>query len=162
KINFAPSTGGYLNQYTGFVNVIKDVPLSKRWLLDFGAGVGLDNGRFKDSAGHKDGDTAIAGQAIVGLTYRLANHWDLAATYRYEMTLQDFDLHLPTHAADSMDVHNHTVTLGLRYGYDDPPPPPAPPAPPPPPPPPAPKQFIVFFGFNKCNITAEADAVLSE
>jgi len=24
------------------------------------------------------------------------------------------------------------------------------------------KQFIIFFGFNKCNITAEADAVLSE
>jgi OOP family OmpA-OmpF porin len=25
-----------------------------------------------------------------------------------------------------------------------------------------PKTFIIFFGFNKCNITAEADAVLSE
>ena len=24
------------------------------------------------------------------------------------------------------------------------------------------KQFIIFFGFNKCNITAEADSVLSE
>jgi OOP family OmpA-OmpF porin len=61
-----------------------------------------------------------------------------------------------------MDEHNHTVTLGLRYGYDDPPPPPSPPTPPVTPPPPAPKQFIIFFGFNKCNITAEADAVLSE
>ncbi len=27
---------------------------------------------------------------------------------------------------------------------------------------PAPQHFIVFFGYNKCNITAEADAVLSE
>ena len=26
----------------------------------------------------------------------------------------------------------------------------------------APEQFVIFFGFNKCNITAEADAVLSE
>jgi len=26
----------------------------------------------------------------------------------------------------------------------------------------APKAFIIFFGFGKCNITAEADAVLSE
>jgi OOP family OmpA-OmpF porin len=25
-----------------------------------------------------------------------------------------------------------------------------------------PEQFVIFFGFNKCNITAEADAVLSE
>jgi outer membrane protein OmpA-like peptidoglycan-associated protein len=63
-----------------------------------------------------------------------------------------------------MDLHKHTVTLGLRYGYDDPPPPPTPPTPPTPPPvqPPQAKQFIIYFGFNKCNITAEADAVLSE
>src|SRR4026208_667392 len=39
---------------------------------------------------------------------------------------------------------------------------PPPPAPPVVPPPPAPKHFIIFFGFNKCNITAEADSVLSE
>jgi outer membrane protein OmpA-like peptidoglycan-associated protein len=62
-----------------------------------------------------------------------------------------------------MEITKHALTLGLRFGYDEPPPPP-PPAPPPAPaaPPPAPKQFIIFFGFNKCNITAEADAVLSE
>jgi outer membrane protein OmpA-like peptidoglycan-associated protein len=34
--------------------------------------------------------------------------------------------------------------------------------PPPPPPPPAIKQFIVFFGFNKYNLTAEAQAVVAE
>ena len=32
----------------------------------------------------------------------------------------------------------------------------------PPPPPPAIKQFIVFFGFNKYNLTAEAQAVVAE
>jgi OOP family OmpA-OmpF porin len=38
-----------------------------------------------------------------------------------------------------------------------------PPAPlPPPPPPPAVKQFIVFFGFDRCDITDEADRVLGE
>jgi OOP family OmpA-OmpF porin len=52
------------------------------------------------------------------------------------------------------------VTIGFRYGYNEPPAPPA--EPPAVAPPPAPKQFIVFFGYNKCNITAEADAVLSE
>ena len=43
--------------------------------------------------------------------------------------------------------------------------PPAEPPPPPPEPPkeaPPAKQFIIFFGFNKCNITAEADRVLSD
>jgi OOP family OmpA-OmpF porin len=28
--------------------------------------------------------------------------------------------------------------------------------------PPPPAHFIIFFGFNKCNVTAEADSVLSE
>jgi OOP family OmpA-OmpF porin len=26
----------------------------------------------------------------------------------------------------------------------------------------APKHFVIFFGFGKCNVTAEADSVLSE
>src|SRR6185436_3396322 len=32
---------------------------------------------------------------------------------------------------------------------------------PPPPPPPGGRSLIIFFGYNKCNITAEADSVLS-
>src|SRR5262249_31533352 len=58
----------------------------------------------------------------------------------------------------------HTVTVGLRYDlYEDTPPPP-PPSPPPPPAPAAeePEQFVIFFSYDKCNITAEADHVLGE
>jgi outer membrane protein OmpA-like peptidoglycan-associated protein len=161
KVNFFPATAGKIKEYGAFLNVRKDIPLSNRWLLDFGAGVGFDNVRFKDTAAHKDGDTIIAGQAIAGLTYRLSNHWDISATYRYLQDFQDADLALPFHSADTMDITKHSVTLGLRYGYDEPPAPAAPVAEAPAAPPP-PKQFIIFFGFNKCNITAEADAVLSE
>jgi outer membrane protein OmpA-like peptidoglycan-associated protein len=163
KFNFIPAFGGKLKEYSGFLNLRKDIPMSKRWLLDIGAGVGLDNVRFKDSFALKDGDSSIAGQAIAGLTYRLSDHWDISATYRFLMGLDDPSLSLGGAPKSEMDIRKHTVTLGLRYGYDDPPPPPPPPAPPPAPAaPPAPKQFIIFFGFNKCNITAEADAVLSE
>lgn len=163
KVNFAPASHGDLRQYTAFLNVRKDIPISNKWLIDFGLGVGFDNARFEDTLSHKDGDTTFAGQAIAGLTYRLTDHWDISATYRYMMTLQDLELALPTHAVGEMDLHNHTVTIGLRYGYDDPPAPPPPPAPAAPPaPPPMAKSYIIFFGFNKCNVTAEADAVLSE
>src|SRR4029077_18734787 len=41
-------------------------------------------------------------------------------------------------------------------------PPPPPPAPPPPPPPPAVRTFIVFFDFDKANLTAEALEVVRE
>ncbi len=163
KRNFVPAFGGDLREYSGMINVRKDIPLSKRWLFDIGAGVGLDNARFEDQTTLKDGDTVIAGQAIAGLTYRLSNHWDISATYRYLIAIENPEIRLGAFK-DEMDIGKHTVTLGLRYGYDDPPAPPPPAAPPAPPPaaPPPPKQFIIFFGFNKCNITAEADAVLSE
>ena len=106
----------------------------------------------------EDSDAKLALQGILGLTHRLSDHWDVAVTYRYLWVNEPEPFNLP------MDVTKHTVSLGFRYGYDDPPAPPPPPAPaaPPPPPPAPPKQFIIFFGFNKCNITAEADAVLSE
>ena len=67
----------------------------------------------------------------------------------------------PAHARDEIDLAKNTVTIGFRYGFDNPPAPPMA-APPPPPPPAPPAHFIIFFGFNKCNITAEADSVLSE
>jgi outer membrane protein OmpA-like peptidoglycan-associated protein len=40
--------------------------------------------------------------------------------------------------------------------------PPAPEPPAPPAPPPAPEQFVVFFGFNKANITGEAMQVITD
>jgi OmpA-OmpF porin, OOP family len=58
----------------------------------------------------------------------------------------------------------HSATLGLRYNFGvkaEPPPPVAPP-PPPPPPPAAPKEFIVFFGHNKSNLTPEAMDVIRQ
>jgi outer membrane protein OmpA-like peptidoglycan-associated protein len=64
-------------------------------------------------------------------------------------------------------VEGWTGFIGLRYTpgvVEAPPPaPPAPPPPPPAPPPPAPtKTFIVFFDFNKSNLTAEAQSVVAE
>src|SRR6185295_14667457 len=62
------------------------------------------------------------------------------------------------------DYSKQAVTLGFRYDlepeYVAPPPPP--PAPPPPPEPAKPRQFLVFFGFNKSNLTAEAENVVAE
>jgi outer membrane protein OmpA-like peptidoglycan-associated protein len=162
EFNGFTATGGELIEYSAMLNFRQDVHLSSHWLLDFGVGGGWDNVRFKDSFGDKDGTTAFAVQGLIGMTYRLSHHWDLSATYRY-LWADDPSLSLGGAPFDTMEITKHALTIGLRFGYDDPPPPPPPPAAePPPPPPPAPKQFIIYFGFNKCNITAEADAVLSE
>ena len=53
------------------------------------------------------------------------------------------------------------IKLGEEAPPPPPPPPPAPP-PPPPPPPPAVKTFIVFFDFDKSNLTDKAQEVVAE
>ena len=157
----APVTGPIeLEEWTGMINALYDFNLnSERWGLSLGAGAGIDNPRFMNVAGTDSNDKVFAFQGIVGLTYRVNQHWDLMLNYRY-LNAAQAELLLPAGPPDEVDLEKHTVTIGFRYGYDEPP---AEPAPGPMPmPPPAPKQFIVFFGWNKCNITAEADAVLSE
>ncbi len=160
QVNNVNVTDGDITDWTGMLNVLYDERISSRWLFDIGVGVGFDEVRLdREIGGLADSDVKIAAQGIVGLTHRLSDHWDLALTYRY-LWVDQPELFLPPN--NDLDVTKHTVSLGFRYGYDEPPPPPAPAPPPPPPPPPVAKQFIIFFGFNKCNITAEADAVLSE
>jgi len=51
----------------------------------------------------------------------------------------------------------------LQYVADQPPPPPPPTAPPPPPPPPAPREvqnFVIYFPFDRADLTPEALAVV--
>ena len=61
-----------------------------------------------------------------------------------------------------MDKTDHSVLLGIRFDlqsdYREPPPREAPP----PMAPERPREFIVFFGFNKANLTAEAARVVHE
>jgi len=158
------SVDGSLEEWTAMINVIYDVPLTDALDLSIGVGAGIDFSNL-EVAGVDDSDTNFAYQAIVGLSYAINKRLDLTLTYRYlnvDAPTYSAEVSKDYYAANLEDLEKHTVTVGLRYDlYEDP-------APvvvtPPPPPPPAaePVQYVVFFGFNKCNITAEADAVLTE
>lgn len=167
-LNGVNSEVGHLKEVTGFVNVLYDAIGSSRWGFAAGGGLGFDNARFTDHAGAESTDTVFAAQGIAGLTYQIGDHFEMAFSYRYLWTLDEPVLDTTVGiivSSGEMDLSKHAFTLGLRYGFDGPPPPAAPQPvapPPPPPPPPAVKQFIVFFGFNKSNLTAEAQAVVAE
>ncbi|MEQ1867536.1 MAG: porin family protein, partial [Micropepsaceae bacterium] len=164
-IGFGPYTNGELTEWSYMINAVYDFKFSsERFGFSVGAGVGLDDARLQFDES-KDRNYNLAAQGIAGITYRVSQHWDLALNYRY-LWVDEVDLVLPIPLAPvevetEMELSKHTISIGLRYGYNDPPAPP-PVVVPPPLPPAQPKQFIIFFGFNKCNITAEADAVLSE
>jgi len=161
------ATSGDLTEYTAMVNVLYDIPVAEKLNFTVGAGVGADFSKFDDGDGLKDDDVSFAYQAIAGLSYALTDRLDLTLTYRYLHVnspeySESFGGYTEAYALD--DLEKHTVTVGLRYDlYEDEAPMVATPAAPPPAPMTEPtKQFIVFFGFNKSNLTPEAMSVIKE
>jgi outer membrane protein OmpA-like peptidoglycan-associated protein len=143
-------------------------------MLSFGGGAGAVHQQFDDGVIDQDEDYNFAYQGIVGASYELSPRMDLTLNYRYlRSDAAEFrGAAGPTNFYETDDFENQAVTIGLRFdlGPDAAPvaaaPPPTAPEPPPPAAPPAPpappKQFLVFFGFDKSNLTEEARRVISE
>ncbi len=172
----AVQVDGDLNEYTLMANVLYDFPSAGGVMLTLGAGVGADYARTQTAAlgplpAFDGDDISLAFQGIAGLSYPVTSWMDLTLNYRYllvtDLNFDDQDTIAPAvaHVDTVGNLHKHTVTMGLRFGGRGPDRPmvAAAKAPPPPPPPPqAARQYVIYFAFNKCSITAEADGVLSE
>ena len=168
------ASGGKLDEWTVMANVLYDIQLSKRWSLSVGAGIGGDYADFDvDFIHFSRSDWTLAYQGLAGINYQIGDQTQLFLNYRYmNVDRPEYDMGIDGFPGGKHRVHflgdleKQALTLGLRfdlYGCEAPPPPPPPEAPPPVPPPQShPKQFIVFFGFNKFNLTAEAQRVIEE
>jgi outer membrane protein OmpA-like peptidoglycan-associated protein len=152
------------------MNVLYDIPLTERMSLSLGAGAGADFAMVDHNffgLPVEDDNWSFAYQGIAGLNYAIGQQTDLFVNYRYfRATEPEFDFSPVLGAVVSGDdVVKHTATIGLRYHFGAPAPAPAPvvDAPPPPPAEPeAPREFIVFFGHNKSNLTSEALTVIKQ
>jgi len=154
---------GDIEQFTQMINVLHDIDLTPRTTLSIGVGAG---GNFVDSDApglRDDDDYVFAGQAIVQLTHELSERLEFILTYRYMHSNDpEFSTFGPPTVVE-FENENHTVTVGLRFDLQADAAPMAPVTRAEPPPPPAePRQFIVFFGFNKSHLTKEARAVVEE
>lgn len=153
------------------VNALYDFDISGRFSGSVGAGIGGNLVVFNpDSANNFDGsnsgidadDYVLAGQLIAQVAYDLTERWKLYLDYRYTI-MEDAELDDPTDTFNTweMEKTEHSVLVGFRFDLQREgaaPPPAAEPAAPPK----APKQFIVFFGFNKSNLTPEAARVVAD
>jgi len=108
-------------------------------------------------------------QAFTGFDYWLRRDISLNLDWRYRSLAETENFTLGGGTFNVKQTNEQALMLSVRWYPWAAPPPPPPPAPPPPPPPPPPpvmapptKTFIVFFDFNKANLTAEAEAVVSE
>ncbi len=121
-----------------------------------------------------DSDTVFAYQGLAGVRAPITKHIDASLKYRF-FTADNVKLVNVAGTSFNGKFRTHSLLGGLTYNFGEPPappPPPAPVAPPPPPPaeptppppPPAPVcspgPFIVFFEWDKSDVTPEAAAIL--
>ncbi len=153
-----------ISQFSQMVNLIHDIDISERTALSVGIGLG---GNFVDADGvglTQDDDYVFAAQAIFQLSHELTDGIDLVLSYRF-MTSDDPEFRHFTYKTMEMETETHTVSVGLRFDLEADAMAPQPVVasdPPPAAPLPAPKQFIVFFGFNKSSLSKEARDIVHE
>ncbi|GAA0656822.1 outer membrane protein OmpA-like peptidoglycan-associated protein/opacity protein-like surface antigen [Sphingomonas insulae] len=155
-------------------------------LLDFGdddgiqgfVGGGVGVARVKANYGLTtrgnfvdDSDTVFAWQGLAGVRAPLTDHIDATLKYRF-FNADNVKLVDVTNRTFEGRFRSHSILGGVTYNFGSPtPPPPPPPADLPPPPPPAPAPvaeapvcspgpFIVFFEWDKSDITPEAASIL--
>ena len=161
-----------------------------RPFIGLGAGVAEVATKFNGTVGGNrtvgistdDSSTELAAQALAGVAVRLGDRANIDLTYRYLMSDFGFDtattVASPARASYEGEFENHSLTLGLRYSFGamepayvpPPAPQPLPPAPQPPAPrptPPAPvipadREFVVYFDWDRSDLTAEAQSVVTQ
>ncbi|HTZ69650.1 MAG TPA: OmpA family protein [Acetobacteraceae bacterium] len=150
--------------------------------LGAGVGYGIEHldgphgstpgGSYVELGGTRD-DVAIDG--IAGLAYNIAAIPGLALTAEYRFLTIPESLKFggfqtapglaPAYSREKVGaLYAHMGMIGFRYALWQPPPPP-PPAPPPPPPPPAVEQartYLVFFDWDRADLTARARQIVAE
>lgn len=157
--------------WTAMVNVLYDFDVAAGFRPYLGAGIGFARS-YGSLAGWSTGtrpvgsiipgdtryvevrerDLSIAYQGIAGVAFPLTERITLDTEYRY--------FGYGSTRYDNVNVGNlsgHEVWAGLRYSFG------APPAPPPPPPPPACEdaEFVVYFEWDRSNVTDQSRNVIN-
>jgi OOP family OmpA-OmpF porin len=177
---------GYIMSYGAMANVLYDIGAAFGWPVQItvGGGVGYawhdyDNvggrTRFQGAANARininDTDGQFAYQGIAGLSVPIAAVPGLAVTaeYRYFATLEPRLRGTVTNnitgarASFNYDADNtnQSLLVGVRYAFYQPRPAPAP-APPPAPAVEAPRTFLVFFDWDRADLTARAREIIGQ
>ena len=175
--------GGDLQTYGPMFNVLYDFYIPKFPVMPYvGIGGGyqfssVTNGNLYSGANNfhsnKEAGGSIAAQAIFGLAYNIPGVPGLALTaeYRFMALPQDAKIHgvatvagVTSAGAEKFgNMYNHAALVGLRYAFNA--------APPPPPPAPVPvaapgvqpsKSYLVFFDWDRADLTARARQIIAE
>jgi outer membrane protein OmpA-like peptidoglycan-associated protein len=182
------NNGGDIRQYGAMANIFYDLVIPRFPLPVqpyIGGGVGYVWTEYDGVRGTRqpggsnsividDTDGRFAWQGIAGVAYPIAAAPGLALTleYRYMGTLEpklDGRVVNPAGATVSRGTfkadpaENHSVMIGLRYAFNTPRPAPAPVVAPAPAAAPAPaRTYLVFFDFDRADLTDRARQIIAE
>ncbi len=176
---FGPGSGtGDITAKSLMGNLLYDIPTGSRLVPYVGGGLGFAQVEFDGVAPAvgavpattiDDDDNVFAYQGIAGVSYWINEAVELSTEYRY-MATQDPEFSTGAGVGVDGEYQSHAVLLGLRWNFGAPKPAPAAtpaaaaaPAPAEAPEPPAlPRNFLVFFDWDKSDITPEAAAILKD
>lgn len=171
--------GGAIHNKAVMANVYYDLDTGTRFTPYVGVGVGgslvdADTVRTINGTTIDDSSFELAYQGILGTSVDLDGSWDFTVDYRYFATP---DVKFKTVSGDAeTENSSHNLMMGLRYVFevdrDVAPAPMAAPVPPAPKPvvmpkvkapyvAPVPQSYIVFFDFDKTQLTPEAKRIVA-
>ncbi len=170
---------GSEQKYGGFVNLLYDFDLGWPVRPYVGVGVGEQTVQWKNGSvtapntfirlQHEDPDAAY--QAIIGAAFDTpipglaltAEYRFMAQPNRHEAYGQYFAPGVAQPAeAHFADDYNHSLLLGLRYAFNAAPPAPPPAAVSPPPAREAARTYLVFFDWDRADLTDRARQIIAE
>jgi hypothetical protein len=179
---FPTTAGGRQEIYGGMANVLFDLDISQPWLFPyFGGGVGYQAVNLSNvhatgiampaALGAQGSPGNFAYQAIAGLSFPIPHVPGLSVTLEYRFMQVfgggDYNAVVATPSGiHSGQLANKLVTsnsglLGVRYAFSVMPPPAPPVAAVAPAPAPA-RSYVVFFDWDKYNLTDRAKQIIAE
>ncbi|HSV28259.1 MAG TPA: OmpA family protein [Candidatus Omnitrophota bacterium] len=167
------SANGDTSSWSFMANGIYEFLPQSKFHPFLGAGIGyanVDTNGTSAGVAYSGDEWVFAYQGLAGVAYDVADNVAIKAQYRYFATL-DYDIRATNGLRGEADYNNHSVLVGLTYKFAKPAPvvaaapAPTPVAPAPTPAPkaaPVQKNYMVFFDFNKADITPEASKIIGQ
>jgi outer membrane protein OmpA-like peptidoglycan-associated protein len=178
KVTGGTGGSGTLAETDFLLNALYDFHTGTMWTPYIGAGAGLglidgDNmGTLSNGAAMNDSQMVFVYQAIAGVSAQITHHWAATADYRYiASTNPRFSTNTGA-TPTTIDNRSHNFVIGVRYSFDNSEPMIAPaevnaPMVAPttavraPKLAPVPQSYMVFFDFDRAELTPEAKRIIA-
>jgi outer membrane protein OmpA-like peptidoglycan-associated protein len=161
---------GTVSGWSAMVNVLKDFPNDSRLTPYIGGGAGASGRQLElvcgtstgvapgfESmwCGAEDSQTSFAYQAIAGLSLDLTERLQVFADYRFfAVNNHQYFNDVTSSGVRDFDDRNHTIMAGLRLAFGEK-------AAPAPVAAPQPKNYLVFFDFDRSDLTSDGQQVVA-